>query len=131
MKTVIPSIYLLLFFVALITGCGGSSSPEGSVKAFLDEVNKGNTESAKEYFSGEYKGGYDNHDKNKLERIFPPGSIRAVTFANVNAVGETATLNVTIERSTGVPYSTTLKMVRKDGEWKIQYDGWHWPFPVK
>ena len=130
-KKVMWSMFVLLFVALMFGGCSKTSSPDGAVRAFLDEIDKGNTESAKVYFSGQYSGGYDEHDKKKLERNFPPGSIKNVTFTNIKAVGESATLTVTIERTNGSPYTANLSMVKKGSDWKINYDGWSWPFPVE
>ena len=121
----------LLFSLLIVAGCSKTSSPEGTVKTFLQEVNKGNTESAKVYFSGQYSGGYDEYDREKLEKNFPAGSIKSMSFTNVKVVGESANLTVTIERTNGSPYTANLSMVKKGDDWKINYDGWNWPFPVK
>lgn len=131
MKQVSLAITLFLVGISLMIGCSKTSTPGGTVKAFLEEVNKGNTELAKVYFSGQYSGGYDEHDKKKLEKNFPAGSIKNISFSNIKVVGESATLTVTVERKNGSPYTTNLSMVKKSGDWKINYDGWSWPFPVK
>lgn len=123
--------FILAMVICLVVGCSKTSTPEGTVKAFLEEVNKGNTESAKVYFSGQYSGGYDEFDKKKLEEIFPAGSIKDVTFSNVKIVGESANLTITVIKTNRSPYTTNLSMVKKGGEWKINYDGWNWPFSVK
>lgn len=72
MKRGIRVLSVLYLVMIVAAGCGSSSSPEECVRSFLDEINKGNTETAKEYFSGEYSSGYDRHDKRKLEQNFPP-----------------------------------------------------------
>jgi hypothetical protein len=97
----------------IVGGCSKISSPESTVRAFLEEINKGNTESAKVYFSGQYSGGYDEYDKVKLEQNFPAGSITNISFANVKVVEENANLTVTIERTNGSPYTANLTMVKK------------------
>lgn len=114
-------------------GCGGGSrsGPEATVKAFLDEINKGDIQAGKLYFSGEYSGGYDKYDEKKLTALFPHGSITNATFSNVKVMGDRATLTVTIQRKTGSDYASNLSMVKKQGQWKIDYDGTTWPFEVR
>ncbi len=112
----------------LIAGCSKTSTPEGVVHAFFKDVNKGNTESAKAYFSGEWANGYDQHDKAMLERNFPAGSIKNVAISNVRVVGESASLTATIERMNAAPYTANLSLVKMRGGWKISYNGHVWPF---
>lgn len=128
---VLPCICVLACVV--LAGCGSDSSsgPQATVKAFLDEVNKGDIQAGKLYFSGEYSGGYDEYDSNNLEKLFPPGSIKNVSFSNVKVIGERATLTVTIQRNIGNNYVANLSMVKKQGQWKIDYDGMTWPFEVE
>lgn len=121
--------FILAIVICLVVGCSKTSTPEGAVKEFLEEVNKGNTESAKVYFSGQY---YYEFQKKELEEIFPAGSIKDVTFSNVKIVGESANLTITVIRTSRSPYTTNLSMVKTGGEWKINYlPGLDWPFSVK
>jgi hypothetical protein len=110
-----------------VSQCGDASSPEGTIKAFFDEVNKGNTQTAKVYFSGQYSGGYDESDRNALEHNFPAGSIKNVIITNVKIIGESANLTVTIERTTKGPYTANLSLIKIGSTWKINYDGMSWP----
>ena len=131
------STLLTVFLTAsvMLMGCSGGSDsgsrPEDTVKAFLDEVNEGNIQGGKLYFSGEYAGGYDQYDEDKLNTLFPPGSIQEVTFKNVETMGDRATVTAIIKRNGQSDYETSLILVKKSGQWKIDYDGFSWPFQVK
>lgn len=70
MKPVVVFLYILVIACVCLAGCGEGSGPQETVKAFLDEVNKGNIQGGKLYFSGQYSGGYDPYDEKKLSTLF-------------------------------------------------------------
>ena len=86
---------------------------------------------AKLHFTGDYAGGFDEFDQKHLETSFPIGTIEDVTFDNVNRDGDRANLDVTVQRGGKSTYMTSVSLVRTSDAWKIDYDGFNWPFPPK
>ncbi|OGU31183.1 MAG: hypothetical protein A2057_12650 [Ignavibacteria bacterium GWA2_35_9] len=103
-------------------------TPEGTVKAFLSEVNKGHTDKARRYFSYDYKFGYDNSDKSDLENLFPAGSIQDIRISDVNTIADTTRLNLTVIKTNSDTFKTNLELIKLGIEWRFKYFGWDWKF---
>jgi hypothetical protein len=120
---------LLMIGSMSLTTCSKPSSPQSTVKAFLAAVNSGKTESAKAYWSD----GYSDMDKERLEKNFPAGSIKGVTFDDVSIVGENASLRMTVKLAKNHPWGYSgwdarLTLVKKADGWKINREGGDWFF---
>jgi hypothetical protein len=103
-------------------------TPESTIESFLSEVNRGNTEKAKRYFSYQYKYGYDDDDKNNLEKLFPKGSINDISFANIYTKGDTASVYLVVAKTDLDTFKTDLTLIKFGYEWRIKYYGWDWKF---
>lgn len=102
--------------------------PQGTVREFLSAVNRGNTEKAKRYFSYQYKYGYDDDDKNNLEKLFPKGSINDISFTNIYTKDDTANVYLIVEKTDLDTFKTDLTLIKFGYEWRIKYYGWDWKF---
>jgi hypothetical protein len=103
-------------------------TPEGTIESFLSEVNRGKTEKAKRYFSYQYKYGYDDDDKNNLEKLFPKGSINDISFTNIYTKDDTASVYLIVAKTDLDTFKTNLTLIKFGYEWRIKYYGWDWKF---
>jgi hypothetical protein len=111
-----------------VIGKSNLINPEGTVREFLSEVNRGYSEKAKRYFSYQYKYGYDDDDKKNLEKLFPKGSINDISFKNNFINGDTANVNLIIAKTDLDTFKTDLTLIKFGYEWRIKYYGWDWKF---
>ena len=119
------AVICCLFGLLFMQGCNKSSTPDGAVEAFFAEVNKGNFEPAKSFFSN---GSWDEASLRKVPVAFPVGSIDRVWFTDLNIDGEKAKLDVHVYKKDGVTYSTNLQLVKQGAAWKIFNEGIYPPF---
>lgn len=103
-------------------------TPESTVRSFLSEVNEGNTDKARRYFSYGYKLGYDELDQKNLEELFPVGSIKDVAVSDVITRNDTANLNLTVVKTNLDTFKTNLEFIKLGIEWRFNYNGWDWKF---
>jgi len=103
-------------------------TPEGTVKSFLSDVNQGLTSKARRYFDYEYKYGYDETDKKRLENLFPAGSIKDIQITDVNTGQDTSFLNLTVVKTNLDTFKTNLELVKLGFEWRFRYLGLDWKF---
>ena len=103
-------------------------TPVSTIKSFLSEVNRGNTDKAKRYFSYQYKYGYDDDDKNNLEKLFPKGSINDISFTNIYTNADTASIYLVVAKTDLDTFKTDLTLIKFGHEWRIKYYGWDWKF---
>ena len=101
---------------------------ESTIESFLSEVNRGNTQKAKRYFSYQYKYGYDDDDKNNLEKLFPEGSINDISCTNIYTKADTASVYLVVAKTDLDTFKTDLTLIKFGYEWRIKYYGWDWKF---
>ena len=103
-------------------------TPESTIESFLSEVNRGDTQKAKRYFSYQYKYGYDDDDKNNLEILFPKGSIKGISFTNIYTKDDTAKVYLVVAKTDLDTFKANLTLIKFGYEWRIKYYGWDWKF---
>ena len=103
-------------------------TPESTIESFLSEVNRGDTQKAKRYFSYQYKYGYDDDDKNNLEILFPKGFIKGISFTNIYTKDDTAKVYLVVAKTDLDTFKANLTLIKFGYEWRIKYYGWDWKF---
>lgn len=117
-----------LMLVLAFTACS-SNSPEGVVKKYYDCVGKGQYEEAIELLH--FKKEMTDKDKQQMASLIrekgtkemdKKGGISSVEINNVEMSedGETAVVDATVKYGDGSTKSDQNKVVKVDGEWKIE-----------
>lgn len=126
-KSVLYAIGAVSLTAVLMTsGCGGSNSPGGAVKAAYTAANAGQYSEANKYMSSEALsvmggtlGAFVGGLKGMWDRATREGTIDKVEIIKEEVRGEGATVIFRIHYKNGDTEKKSESMIKEDGKWKI------------
>lgn len=116
---------MLALTLLFLAACG--NSPRSAVKAFYDAVEEGRVEDALKMVSSQVTSsiGIDKTRaalQSATREIHDKGGLKSLDIVKEDVVGEVAEVEVRIHYGNGTEETEKVKVVKENGEWKIQPD---------
>jgi len=127
MKSIFRNSVIMLFIALLFSSCqnGSTKSPEGTIKLLFQYTKNGDMTKVKELISSGY---LDNYDENRLRKLFIDSNTKDIELEVVENQNQRALVRIKLNTSAGIlTGNEPVKLLFKDGGWKIDYSGMSWP----
>lgn len=109
---------LVMIMALALSACGNASTPTKSVENFMDALQKGEVQVAKQLTTKEMQ---DRGLAEKFAKIFAGETLKSHKAEEIRVVGDIAKVAYSLEDSKGNKGVFKFDLVRENGDWHVSY----------